>query len=250
MIISHARRFIFIKTAKTGSTSLELALSKYCGPTDVITPLLPEEEPIRKQIGGIGPQNFEYPITEASAKELVRRFVLRKQDTGKFKEHFSAQMIREKIPRSTWDTYFNFTIVRHPYDRIVSSFYFVRKMVPRLKHRRYHDLDDFDQYIRYRAGDINTNWSFYTENDKSLVDFIVRFEKMEEDLEIVSERIGLQHNLYDDMKNIHTKNSFRPKGSRPEKLLTKRHKAIIDELCSKEMELCGYNREKYKEWMS
>ena len=38
MILSHAHRFIYIKTYKTASTSIEAALSAICGPDDVITP--------------------------------------------------------------------------------------------------------------------------------------------------------------------------------------------------------------------
>ena len=37
MIVSHAHKFIYIKTYKTGSTSVEAALSGVCGPDDVIT---------------------------------------------------------------------------------------------------------------------------------------------------------------------------------------------------------------------
>jgi hypothetical protein len=41
MILSHDRRLIFIKTQKTAGSSLELSLSQICGPTDIITPLMP-----------------------------------------------------------------------------------------------------------------------------------------------------------------------------------------------------------------
>ena len=48
VIISHRHRFIFIKTGKTAGTSVEIALSKFCGPEDVITPISPEDEATRK----------------------------------------------------------------------------------------------------------------------------------------------------------------------------------------------------------
>ena len=38
MILSHTHKFIYIKTYKTASTSIEAALSAVCGPDDVITP--------------------------------------------------------------------------------------------------------------------------------------------------------------------------------------------------------------------
>ena len=38
MIISHEHKFIFLKTKKTAGTAIEAALSELCGPSDVITP--------------------------------------------------------------------------------------------------------------------------------------------------------------------------------------------------------------------
>ena len=56
MIISHSRKFIFIKTFKTGGSSLEIALSKYCGKGDILTELDPPEEALRRERYGIGAQ--------------------------------------------------------------------------------------------------------------------------------------------------------------------------------------------------
>ena len=38
-IVSYNKNFIFIKTNKTAETSMEVALSKFCGAEDVITPI-------------------------------------------------------------------------------------------------------------------------------------------------------------------------------------------------------------------
>ena len=62
MIISHKHKFIFLKTVKTAGTSIEIALSKYCGPDDIITPASPEDEITRSELGYPGPQNCFSPI--------------------------------------------------------------------------------------------------------------------------------------------------------------------------------------------
>jgi hypothetical protein len=47
VIISHKHRFIYIKTRKTASTSLEIALSAFCGPDDILTKFSDADEVIR-----------------------------------------------------------------------------------------------------------------------------------------------------------------------------------------------------------
>jgi len=50
VIISHKHRFIFLKTKKTASTSIEISLSRYCGENDVITPIELKDEKERKKL--------------------------------------------------------------------------------------------------------------------------------------------------------------------------------------------------------
>src|SRR5262245_49024965 len=57
VILSHQRGLLFFKTIKTASTSVEICLSRYCGPRDIITELPEADEALRRSLGGIGPQN-------------------------------------------------------------------------------------------------------------------------------------------------------------------------------------------------
>ena len=51
MILSLEYRFVFIKGARVGGTSLEMALSTLCGPHDIITPIAPIDELARMRLG-------------------------------------------------------------------------------------------------------------------------------------------------------------------------------------------------------
>ena len=59
MIVSHKLKVIFIKTKKVAGTSFEIALSKYCGERDIITPISDDDEHIRKDMGYVCAQNYE-----------------------------------------------------------------------------------------------------------------------------------------------------------------------------------------------
>jgi len=77
MIFSHKHRFIFIKGRKVAGTSIEIALSSYCGPQDIITPISPVDELKRLTHGG-KPQNYGAP-------ERVERKYLTLVRAGKMK---------------------------------------------------------------------------------------------------------------------------------------------------------------------
>ena len=101
MIASHAHRFVFIKTRKTAGTSLEIALSRHCGPDDIVTRISPADEELRAAAGGAGPQNDE---TSPSSYA-----------------HMGARRVIDVIGRETWDDYFTFAVERNPFDVVAWS---------------------------------------------------------------------------------------------------------------------------------
>ncbi len=246
MIISHSRKFIFVKTYKTAGSSLEIALSKYCAKGDVLTPLDGDEEDKRRKLSGLGAQNYGKQARRYRAEDVVRLMRSRKP-VERFNEHSPAWQIRRMIGADVWERYFKFTIVRNPYDRCLSRFYYSRKVYEDRGREKAWDLDDIDQYMRYNPWFINENWAMYTRADEVLVDFFVRYEHLEADLAAVSARLGFERNVHDDMKAISAKKGIRPKAAGPAARLSAAGRQMVGLLCAPEIAMFGYTADGYAE---
>ncbi|WP_346387016.1 sulfotransferase family 2 domain-containing protein [Nocardioides sp.] len=106
MIVSHAHRFIFLKTRKTAGTSVEIALSRAAGPDDVITPVADADEELRREAGGRTAQNFDSPPLSRKAFN-----------------HMPARMVQKLVGEQTWDDYYKVAVERNPWDTVVSLYY-------------------------------------------------------------------------------------------------------------------------------
>ena len=102
MLVSHAKKFIFTKTAKTGGTSVEVAFQRYCAPPN-------------SDLDSGEPSVTEYGIVGARGKNA---------QTATWWNHMSARQIKHQLGDNVWDEYFKFSIVRNPYDKVVSWFHF------------------------------------------------------------------------------------------------------------------------------
>jgi len=121
MILSHKYKFIFIKTAKTAGTSIEVFLSKHCGAKDIVTPIAPTVE-------GHQPRNyggFINPVPEILERPGKLFSVLRHAITsrGKFYNHMPAREIRNRVPADVWNSYFKFCVERNPWDKVLSHYH-------------------------------------------------------------------------------------------------------------------------------
>src|SRR5687768_13795108 len=121
MIISHKHKFIFLKTRKTAGTSLDIALSRFCGPEDVITIINSEGDELRNELGFPGPQNHSIPLRHWKGKDFARVLIRRKK--ARYYEHMRAGELRYRLPKDQWTSYFKFCIERNPYDKAVSLYY-------------------------------------------------------------------------------------------------------------------------------
>jgi Sulfotransferase family len=228
MIISHKYKYIFLKTTKTAGTSIEIALSKFASPDDIITPITPEDEKIREELGYQGPVNFLAPFWSYGFKDLVL-FLRQRRRKRWFYNHITASEIRPRIGRRIWDSYFKFCIERNPWDRVVSLYYWQNQTEPRQPFPAFVQSDA--PLALKRKG-----FGLYTIDGQIAVDKICRFENLAEELEAVRTRIGIPEKL--DLP--HAKTRFRKEKQSYRDLYGEKEKARVAELFSNEIKLFGY----------
>lgn len=203
MIISHRHKFIFIKPQKTAGTSVELLLSKVCGPDDIITPLGYDPDPnVRKKHNAKSPQNYfrPKPLKNWELREgywLLRRGI---KPNNSYWEHLQADKIREYIGPKVWDNYLKISIVRNPWDHAVSWYNWQARF-------GYEGTEKgkFDQYLRNNYRSV---WGFYSIKSIYAIDYMIRFEQLGEDLEKLSVHLPLNFKSIPVTKKSGTRSEF------------------------------------------
>ncbi|MHB1582468.1 MAG: sulfotransferase family 2 domain-containing protein [Acidimicrobiales bacterium] len=195
MIISNSRKFIFVHTAKTAGDSITEALTPYLRASDFVV-------------------RNDFQI-------WLRR--LRRQDPPAFAslaKHSPAVEIRAAVTPEVWDASYKFAFVRHPFDRTVSFYNFMKKKArdrhrPQLRNlwyamppgrpgdprnwpggRAYAATSSFSEFIRHPAVDaaagMQPQAKFVCDDDgRLIVDFVGRFEQLAADFGIVQDAIGV-----------------------------------------------------------
>ena len=233
MIISHEHKFIFIKTSKTAGTSIEIALSKYCGDKDVITKNAPEDEIIRRSLGGRSPQNHFLPFARYSGNDWLK-FLL-KGKRLQLRSHFPASFIKNFTGTDIWNDYYKFCFERNPWDRVVSYYYHL------LQDRKYKKILDTDiskyisagypQHLRSRG------YYIYTIDGEVAVDRVCLYENLEAELEYVCNHIL---GLPEPLELPRAKGQYRQDRRHYREVLGPADRDRIAELFAAEIERFGY----------
>jgi hypothetical protein len=183
MIVSHEHKFIFLTTKTTAGTSIELALSALCGDEDVITPLTEIDEALRAQ--GRGAQNWRKHGWWGSPRPFFKRRFLKftAEDYG-FYNHMPGEQARALLnDDKVWRSYFKFAFDRNPWDRQVSFYHH--------RYRRQSEPPPFASFIKGDSRARINNYEIYSIGGDVAVDFVGRFERLEEDLKHALGQVGL-----------------------------------------------------------
>jgi hypothetical protein len=254
MIISHKYKFIFIKSRKTGGTSVEVSLAMQCGKDDIIT-----------------------GITDYSKKSDENFYVHSSRNYEGFNRHIKPDKIRVKIGDKIWNSYFKFTIVRNPWDFAVSMYKWqqfknsreylptfikikVKKSIRKIKknffkpgpylellkiislifnkYKANKKLRNFDNFVKEFSGKIKNTGFYFDSDGKPLADYYIRFEELEEGYKKVCEILKIP---YQKLPRLKTK--LRKKGEHYSSFYNNEAKGIVAEEFKKEIEFFGYRFE-------
>jgi hypothetical protein len=183
-------------------------------------------------------------------------FAICRRTTNKFekenklwKQHATASEVKKHYAsEEQWNNYFKFSIVRNPFDRIVSSYNWICRKIKPSKFRDRLLFEDFvfrkggfekvlSQYLiseeHNRYHQIRPSVEYLYENDNLLVDHVGKFENLENEWNFICKKIGTEIIL--PHMNKHSRNN-----KHYQDYYNDETKAHISEVYRKDIETFGY----------
>jgi hypothetical protein len=186
MPVSHPHKTIFVHIPKTAGTSIEAVLGMHGDKHDI----------------GVVP----YFNQVLDHEHLY----------GRQMQHMTAQAIRTVLNNDTlFDSYFKFTVVRNPWDRLVSALAWTGQKWVRGEELT---VSGFDSQVRQlhslldtaRTEPVQLPHYLYPQSlyifdaaRRPLVDFVGRYEKLGADWRVICDKLGLSIELPARMKSHH-----------------------------------------------
>ncbi len=235
MIVSKKNRFVFIKTPKTAGSSLEFYLSQFCGKNDIITPLQPDEEILKKKLSI--PIKRNYIIKKFSLKNF-KKFKFTKKIV--LHDHVSLKYLERHIKLNLKD-YFIFAFVRNPFDWIVSHFWWNLYFYKIFEIREINKLKKNEIKILFKLY-LNLNCSFFFSTVRQMIESknnkvkIFKFEDLTKNVIIIEKQLKLKKRKVDfadiNLKSLPIKSQVRKKlklDKNDVKLILKEGKYFFDQ---------------------
>lgn len=176
MLVSHLKKFIYTKTSKTGGTSVECYFERYCFPAGQWT--FSHAREVHESAAGIA--GYRGP------DDGVPR---------KWYHHMAAKQIRDQIGRARFDEYFKFCVIRDPFDKAVSQFFFVHERPVLEEHLRRSGpgylIDAFRKWVVTSLPPAER--ACYMIDGAVCMDFFIRHERLGSGVEEVCAELALPY---------------------------------------------------------
>jgi hypothetical protein len=225
MIVSHEHRFTFLKTRKTAGTSIEVFLAGLAGDDGIVTPIDPPVEGHRPRNHGPSPL-APLSLLRGDAPGAVRRDLRR----GRwFFNHMPARLVRARVGRRRWDSYYTFCFERNPWEKTVSFYYFA--------HRHDPSPPSFREFVMTKK--LPSDFGLYSLDGRSVgVDFVGRLEHLDDDLHRVLDDLGIDQRV----SLTREKGDSRPAEMTAAALFDDETNARVERAFAREIAAFGYER--------
>jgi hypothetical protein len=246
VIFLKKQNLLFIKSVKTAGTSVEIALSANATPQDIVTPLLPGDELLRMK------EPYQFPVNWAQADKFETAHYVRMQalkaldlraddpdlyqgvisaEQNRFFNHMRPGAIRSQLGAETFDKAHKISIVRDPYEQLISAAYF--------NFRAIRDDLTLEQMIDKALTSKTTNVEWFFIDGQCIIDTFLKYETLKEDLGKLEERFSLSLVEYLPEAKSH----FRTNHTPARQLLSLDQKKKCYERNRLEFEMFGYDKD-------
>lgn len=181
MLMSLEKQFLFVHVTKAAGSSIRTVLEPYCvNPRDYF--INRALEAVGRRVNRFGP----FP-------------------RHRFRLHDTAETARRSLPRDVFERFFKFAFVRNPWDRMVSMYAYLLARPDHHRHRLVVSLGGFEEYLRM---ELNRGYptqmaSLADRQGRLLVDFVGRFERLEEDFATICQKLGIAGRLGHRNGSVH-----------------------------------------------
>jgi hypothetical protein len=187
LYINHEKKAIFIHIPKTAGSYISKILVSHYGFINYLS-ILMSKRPDHDIICNTN----TYPIIQTGNSKYDNSFF--NKSIGLLTYCQTSDYINEQcnMNEEKWNTYFKFCFVRNPYSKMVSAWNHISNILP--------NTLQFEEYIRqnkYMVSNIEYGHAFMTQSEHIMnpqgncgVDMIGKFERLEEDLKKILNRIG------------------------------------------------------------
>lgn len=214
MIVSHQHKFIFIKPTKVAGTSFEIVLAQHCSQDDIIPPI--------SEYSNLHDDDFY--------NQPIRNY------RSGFFNHMIPVKIRNKVGDDIWRRYFKFTIVRNPWDYMVSRYWWnkTKEIDPES-----YSHADFERFVNEIEPAFLNERFYFMPSGEPAADYYLRYENLQHDYRAVCNKIGLTVSPLP-----RTKTKTRKLKKHYSLYYNDHTREIVGDLCNKEITHFNYEFEK------
>ncbi|HIB83910.1 MAG TPA: hypothetical protein EYO59_04730, partial [Chromatiaceae bacterium] len=197
---------------------------------DIITPSRSDLAAPRAE--GRLEQNYRIDHPAVPKRALIKRLLRRPEryyhPSVGYYEHMPAWRVKTYIGDEIWGNYYKFSFERNPWDRQVSFYYY--------KTRNAKKRPSLETFLKKRRKSYVENYDLHTIDGENALDFVGRYETLEEDFGRVIEQLGLTDKVRLPRANVNSMGGIAPYRD----MYTEKTRNQVAEWYAREIEAFGY----------